>query len=131
MTIRLSLFHDLGKSRLPLRILNKRLPLTREERRILTYYPTQPSTLQFIVLNCGEDYHFKSRFWNSDEYLLEAFSFSPEIISGRYLRRHRHKEFPYFALFLQGLPQYLKPDDRDGEQPWIPRHRKRPERVPP
>jgi hypothetical protein len=59
MTIRLSLFHDLGKSRLPLRILNKRSPLTREERRILTYYPTQPSTLQFIVLNCGEDYHLK------------------------------------------------------------------------
>ena len=39
MTIRLSLFHDLGKSRLPLRILNKRSPLTREERRILRTHP--------------------------------------------------------------------------------------------
>jgi HD-GYP domain-containing protein (c-di-GMP phosphodiesterase class II) len=39
ITIRLSLFHDLGKSRLPLRILNKRSPLTREERRILRTHP--------------------------------------------------------------------------------------------
>jgi HD-GYP domain-containing protein (c-di-GMP phosphodiesterase class II) len=39
MTIRLSLFHDLGKSRIPLRILNKRLPLTREEHRILHTHP--------------------------------------------------------------------------------------------
>lgn len=39
ITIRLSLFHDLGKSRLPLRILNKRSPLTREERRILKTHP--------------------------------------------------------------------------------------------
>jgi len=39
MAIRLSLFHDLGKSRIPLRILNKRSPLTREERRILRTHP--------------------------------------------------------------------------------------------
>jgi HD-GYP domain-containing protein (c-di-GMP phosphodiesterase class II) len=39
MAIRLSLFHDLGKSRLPLRILNKRSPITREERRILRTHP--------------------------------------------------------------------------------------------
>jgi len=39
ITIRLSLFHDLGKSRLPLRILNKRSPLTRRERRILRTHP--------------------------------------------------------------------------------------------
>jgi HD-GYP domain-containing protein (c-di-GMP phosphodiesterase class II) len=39
MAIRLSLFHDLGKSRMPLRILNKRSPLTGEERRILHTHP--------------------------------------------------------------------------------------------
>ena len=39
MAMRLSLFHDLGKSRLPLRILNKRSPITSEERRILRTHP--------------------------------------------------------------------------------------------
>jgi HD-GYP domain-containing protein (c-di-GMP phosphodiesterase class II) len=39
MAIRLSLFHDLGKSRLPLRVLNKRSPITREERHILRTHP--------------------------------------------------------------------------------------------
>ena len=39
ITIRLSLFHDLGKTRIPLRILNKHSPLTREERRILRTHP--------------------------------------------------------------------------------------------
>ena len=39
ITIRLSLFHDLGKTRISLRILNKHSPLTREERRILRTHP--------------------------------------------------------------------------------------------
>jgi HD-GYP domain-containing protein (c-di-GMP phosphodiesterase class II) len=39
MALRLSLFHDLGKSRIPLRILNKRSPLTKDERRILNTHP--------------------------------------------------------------------------------------------
>jgi HD-GYP domain-containing protein (c-di-GMP phosphodiesterase class II) len=39
MAGRLSLFHDLGKTRIPLRILNKRSPLTREEHRILRTHP--------------------------------------------------------------------------------------------
>jgi HD-GYP domain-containing protein (c-di-GMP phosphodiesterase class II) len=39
MALRLSLFHDLGKSRIPLRILNKRSPLTIDERRILKTHP--------------------------------------------------------------------------------------------
>jgi HD-GYP domain-containing protein (c-di-GMP phosphodiesterase class II) len=39
MAMRLNLFHDLGKSRIPLRILNKRSPITRDERRILRTHP--------------------------------------------------------------------------------------------
>lgn len=39
MASRLSLFHDLGKTRIPLCILNKRSPLTRQERRILRTHP--------------------------------------------------------------------------------------------
>ncbi|MBN1366018.1 MAG: HD domain-containing protein [Syntrophaceae bacterium] len=37
--ILLSLFHDIGKSRIPLSILDKRTPVTQEERRILTTHP--------------------------------------------------------------------------------------------
>jgi len=39
MALRLSLFHDLGKSRIPLRILNKRSPITADERQILKTHP--------------------------------------------------------------------------------------------
>lgn len=39
MALRLSLFHDLGKSRIPLSILNKRSPITMDERRILKTHP--------------------------------------------------------------------------------------------
>lgn len=39
MALRLSLFHDLGKSRIPLRILNKRSPITADERHILKTHP--------------------------------------------------------------------------------------------
>jgi HD-GYP domain-containing protein (c-di-GMP phosphodiesterase class II) len=39
IALRLSLFHDLGKSRIPLHILNKRSPITTEERRILKTHP--------------------------------------------------------------------------------------------
>ena len=39
MALRLSLFHDLGKSRIPLHILNKRSPITTDERHILKTHP--------------------------------------------------------------------------------------------
>ena len=39
MASRLNLLHDLGKTRIPLRILNKRSPLTKEERHILNTHP--------------------------------------------------------------------------------------------
>jgi HD-GYP domain-containing protein (c-di-GMP phosphodiesterase class II) len=39
MALRLSLFHDLGKSRIPLSILNKRSPITIDERRIIKTHP--------------------------------------------------------------------------------------------
>ena len=39
MASRLNLLHDLGKTRIPLRILNKRSPLTKEERHILSTHP--------------------------------------------------------------------------------------------
>ena len=39
IAMHLCLVHDLGKSRLPLRILNKHSPLTREERHILRTHP--------------------------------------------------------------------------------------------
>ena len=54
MAFRLSLFHDLGKSRIPMRILNKRLPLTADERRILKTHPL----IGYILLHYyfGKDY---------------------------------------------------------------------------
>lgn len=39
MALCLSLFHDLGKSRIPLRILNKCSPITSDEHRILKAHP--------------------------------------------------------------------------------------------
>lgn len=54
MALRLSLFHDLGKSRIPLRILNKRSPITTDERRILKTHPL----IGYILLHYyfGKDY---------------------------------------------------------------------------
>ena len=54
MAMRLSLFHDLGKSRIPLSILNKRSPITIDERRILKTHPL----IGYVLLHYyfGKDY---------------------------------------------------------------------------
>jgi len=54
VAMRLSLFHDLGKSRIPLSILNKCSPITMDERRILSTHPL----IGYILLHYyfGKDY---------------------------------------------------------------------------
>jgi len=52
---RLSLVHDLGKSRIPVEILDKETPLTAKEYAILKTHPL----IGYILLHyyCGEDHH--------------------------------------------------------------------------
>ena len=52
---RLSLVHDLGKSRIPVEILDKETPLTAEEYAILKTHPL----IGYILLHhyCGKDHH--------------------------------------------------------------------------
>jgi len=58
MAIILSLFHDLGKSRIPNNILDKKTPLTIQERKILSTHPL----IGYILLH----YYFGSSHQNFD-----------------------------------------------------------------
>lgn len=54
MALRLNLFHDIGKSRIPPYILNKRSPITSDQRRILKTHPL----IGYVLLHYyfGKDY---------------------------------------------------------------------------
>ena len=54
MAMMLSLFHDLGKSRIPLSILDKPTPITQQERQILSSHPL----IGYVLLHYyfGKDY---------------------------------------------------------------------------
>lgn len=83
MAIRLSLFHDLGKSRIPLRILNKRSPLTREEHRILNTHPL----IGYILLH----YYFGK---NHKKYDFSSF------------QHHERLDGSGYPLGIKGLNKY-------------------------
>lgn len=61
MALLLSLFHDLGKSRIPLSILDKATPITMEERQILSTHPLIGYVLlHYYFGNKHEQYDFSS-----------------------------------------------------------------------
>jgi len=61
LALLLSLFHDLGKSRIPLSILDKKTPITQKERRILTSHPL----IGYVLLHYYFGKHHKKYSFSS------------------------------------------------------------------